>query len=208
MKTLFYISEVIPPENREASRSFYHDIFKNSNPITVEIGSGNGHFLVDRAIRYPEKNFIGTEILNGRAKKFNSKIEKRSLKNIVVFKGDARRFVWEFLFEGTVSEFIILFPDPWPKKRHYKNRIIKTEFIDMMHLRLSPGGTVTVATDYPGYRDWIIEEFYKNGNFSCIRKASDPVYPDAHSKTLFQDKFEKEGREIYFLIYRKNADTG
>ena len=203
MKTLFYIEDIIPPENKGESLSFFHNIFKNKNPVTVEIGSGNGHFLVDRAINCPDKNFIGTEILNGRAKKFNAKIEKRDLKNIVVFKGDARRFVWEFLYERMVSEFIILFPDPWPKKRHHKNRLLKGAFINMLGFRLTRGGTVTIATDFPEYREWIIQEFDKNGTFLCIRKGKDPVYPDTFSKTLFHERYEKEGREIYFLKFRK-----
>jgi tRNA (guanine-N7-)-methyltransferase len=203
MKSLYYIDEVVPPENKNESLLFYYNIFNNKNPITIEIGSGNGHFLVDRAINCPDKNFIGTEILNGRAKKFNSKIEKRSLKNIVVFKGDARRFVWEFLFEGTVSEFIILFPDPWPKKRHHKNRLLKTEFINMLNYRLIPGGTVSVATDFPEYRDWIVEEFGKNSRFLCNHQAGDSGYPDNYSKTLFHERFEKEGRNIYFLRFKK-----
>ena len=207
MNTLFYIEQVIPPESKEEAFSFYHDIFKNNNPITVEIGSGNGHFLVDRALKYPGRNFIGTEILGGRARKFNSKIEKRDLKNIVVFKGDARRFVWEFLFEGTVSEFIFLFPDPWPKKRHHKNRLIKTAFINMLYSRLISGGTVTVATDSHEYKDWIIEEFDKNGMFLYSRHNGDTVYQDSFSKTLFQKKFEKEGKDIYFLEFRKKTDS-
>ena len=190
MGSLIHIADVIPPENSRKA-------------ITVEIGSGNGHFLVDQAIEYPDRNFIGTEILNGRVKKFHSKIEKRILKNIVVFKGDVRRFVWEFLFEQTVSEFIILFPDPWPKTKHHKHRILKTEFISMLHYRLVQGGTVTLATDFLAYRDWILKEFIKNGGFQCIHQGENSLYPDSYSKTLFQEKFEKEGREIYFLRFRK-----
>ena len=139
---------------------------------------------------------------------FNSKIEKRALKNIVVFKGDARRFVWEFLFEQTVSEFIILFPDPWPKKKHHKHRILKAEFIGMLNYRLVQGGTVTLATDFLEYRDWIFEEFKKNKNFRCIHQGKNSLYPDSYSKTLFQERFEKEGREIYFLRFRKKTALG
>ncbi|HEB33405.1 MAG TPA: tRNA (guanosine(46)-N7)-methyltransferase TrmB [Spirochaetes bacterium] len=203
MSDLIYIADVIPPENKEEALSFYYSIFGNRNPITIEIGSGNGHFLVDRARECPGRNFIGTEILNGRAKRFHSKIEKRALENIVVFKGDARRFVWEFLFEQIVSEFIILFPDPWPKKRHHKHRLLKAAFINMLHYCLVQGGTVTLATDFPEYRELILEEFKKNGNFQCTRQDENSLYPDSYSKTLFQERFEKEGREIYFLKFRK-----
>jgi tRNA (guanine-N7-)-methyltransferase len=165
MGTFFDLKDAIPPENREETLYLFEEIFGNRKLPIVEIGSGNGHFLVACAVKNPDKNYIGTEILGGRARKFYSKIEKRSLKNIAVFKGDARRFVWEFLYENTVEEFIILFPDPWPKKRHHKHRLFKDAFIGMLSERLTDGGAVSIATDHAEYRDWVLEEFQKNISF-------------------------------------------
>ncbi|MCK5568132.1 MAG: tRNA (guanosine(46)-N7)-methyltransferase TrmB, partial [Spirochaetes bacterium] len=168
MGSIFYISDTLPPASIDEMKAFFANIFHNNNSLIVEIGSGNGHFLVERALKYPDNNYIGTDLLTGRAKKFYSKIEKRGLKNIVVFKGDARRFVWEFLYENTVEEFIILFPDPWPKQRHRKHRLLTAAFINMLKIRLVPGGMVTLATDYHEYRNRILDEFRKDRGFTNI----------------------------------------
>lgn len=193
--------DTLPPANRDETKAFFSNIFHNNNPLIVEIGSGNGHFLVEHALKHPYSNYIGTEILTGRAKKFHSKIEKRGLKNIVVFKGDARRFVWEFLYENTVREFIILFPDPWPKQRHHKHRLLTAAFINMLKVRLVLGGTITLATDYPENRDWILEEFRKDGGFTNIFRGGYSRYPDSYPKTLFHEKYTKEGRDIYYMMF-------
>jgi tRNA (guanine-N7-)-methyltransferase len=203
---LFSLSETIPPLSREEMYRYFLNIFGNCNPLVVEIGSGNGHFLVECAMCQSERNFVGTEILGGRARKFHSKIEKRKLKNLVVFKGDARQFVWEYLYEGTVQEFIILFPDPWPKKRHHKHRILTSAFIQMLRVRLKTGGLVSVATDYSEYRDMILEGFEKNGGFSLLLKEGFGNYPKNFPKTIFQEKFKKEGKEIFFMQFQKNPD--
>lgn len=206
MNRFFILSDVIPPENREEQTRFFQGIFGNTNPLIVEIGSGNGHFLVEIAMRNPHKNFIGTEILGGRARKFNSKVLKRGLKNIAIFKGDARQFVWEFLYEETVEEFIILFPDPWPKRKHHKHRILTQPFINMLKQRLIKGGTITISTDNEDYRDWIIEEFKKTGSFKNLFKEGFSQWPDHYPESLFKERFRKMQRPIYFMQYKKISE--
>ncbi len=203
MSSFFNLCNTIPPENLDESHDFFKNIFGNTNPLIVEIGSGNGHFLVENAIKYPDKNFVGTEILSGRAKKFYSKIEKRGLKNIAVFKGDGRQFVWEYLYEKTVQEFIILFPDPWPKKRHHKHRLLNKAFINMMHMRLTHGGNISIATDYEKYRDWIINEFNNVEGFENLFKDGYSDYPDHYPKSIFEERLRNKGSKLYYLKYKK-----
>jgi tRNA (guanine-N7-)-methyltransferase len=203
MKTLFNLSEEIPPENREEQKRYFDMLFGNDNPLVVEIGSGNGHFLVGVAGQNSAVNYVGTEILGGRARKFNRKIEKRNLHNILIFKGDARQFVWEFLYEESVREFIIMFPDPWPKKRHHKHRLLTSSFIGMLHRRLEKGGLVSITTDDLPYRDWIIEEFRKAGGFSPLHEKGYTRYPDHFPRSLFEKRFREEERELYFMEYGK-----
>jgi tRNA (guanine-N7-)-methyltransferase len=203
MDSLFLLTDTIPPENRDQMWVFFHSIFGNDNPLVVEIGSGNGHFLVECAVNSPLKNYIGTESLHGRARKFCEKIKKRSLRNIVVFRGDARQFVWEYLFERCVYEFIILFPDPWPKKRHHKHRLLTEPFIRMMETRLVDNGTVSVATDHEEYRDRIIHEFRKVGAFTNPYTEGYTLYPPDYPKTLFEKKLRERGKNIYFMKFKK-----
>jgi len=198
----FDLKEVIAPETKNEALRFFHDLLGNKNPLIVEIGSGNGHFLVDYAIMHPEKNFIGTEVLYGRARKFFKKVQNRNLKNLLVFRGDSRQFIWEFLYQEMVEEFIILFPDPWPKKRHHKHRLLKAPFIKMLHYRLVPGGEVSIATDFEPYRDWIIREFESAGGFKNL-SGSGSDYPGHYPDTLFHQRFRNEGKNIYFLKFRK-----
>jgi len=203
MESFFILNDTIPPDSREEMRSYFFRIFGNNNPLVVEIGSGNGHFLVECAMRYPDQNYIGTEILGGRARKFHLKIEKRRLHNIVIFKGDARRFLWEYLYENTTQEFIILFPDPWPKTRHHKHRLITAAFINMLRIRLVPDGLISIATDHAEYRDWIIDEFQKIDGFSNLYTKGYTRYSEHYPKTLFEKRFKDEGRELFFIQVKK-----
>ena len=203
MRILYDLLEEIPPENREEQILYFHNMFGNTNPLIVEIGSGNGHYLVESALRNPECNYIGTEILGGRARKFGQKVEKRGMKNITVFKGDARQFVWEYLFEETVSEFIIMFPDPWPKKRHHKHRLLQQKLLQMLHYRLVPEGVVSITTDHVMYRDFIVEEFEKFGGFRSSNPRAFTEYPDHFRGSLFEIRFRREKRQLFFLQYEK-----
>ncbi len=201
----FTITETIPPACRDEALSYFARIFGNKHPLSVEIGSGNGHFLVDTALLHPERNFIGTELLTGRAKKFLSKVEKRNLKNITVCRGDARRFVWEFLYEKMVWEFFIMFPDPWPKKRHHKHRIITEPFINMLYHRLVSGGRVSLATDHQEYRERIIAVFQNSRGFTKRFSEGFAYYPDGYPKSIFEQRFSMEKRPIYFMQYIKET---
>jgi tRNA (guanine-N7-)-methyltransferase len=199
----FNISEEIPPENREEALAYFARIFGNTNPLSVEIGSGNGHFLVNTALRHPYLNYTGVELFAGRARKFYSKVEKRKLENIAVYRGDARRFVWEFLYRDMVEEFFILFPDPWPKKRHHKHRLITRHFIAMLQHRLIEGGRVSIATDHPDYRDHILSVFKGNSGFISRFREGGAPYPEDYPSSIFEHRFSQQKKRIYFMQYIK-----
>jgi tRNA (guanine-N7-)-methyltransferase len=208
MNAVINVNDEIPPENREEAVRYFLSLFGNLNPLVVELGSGNGHFLVERAVGCPDRNFIGTEKLGGRAAKFGIKAEKRNLKNLVVFRGEIRRFVWEFLYESMVSEFVALFPDPWPKKRHHKHRLFSKPFVDMLGLRLVPGGCVSIATDSVEYRGLIIEEFGADRGFrNCFEGGYGP-YPPDFPETLFLKRFRKQEKEVFFMRFRMEGSGG
>jgi tRNA (guanine-N7-)-methyltransferase len=203
MRTFITLIDEIPPDSRGDQLHYFKNLFGNPNPLVVEIGSGNGHFLVEYALQHPDKNCIGTEILGGRARKFHLKIEKNHLNNIVIYKGDARRFVWEFLFESTVQEFIIMFPDPWPKKRHHKHRLLQYRFIQMLGMRLVPEGRISITTDDPLFRDWLTEEFKVARELRPLYSNGYTQYTENYPKSLFEERFRKENRNIFFLQYEK-----
>ncbi len=196
------VTEAPAPSSREEAIDYFKNLFGAQKPLVVELGCGNGHFIVEYAKKHPDDNFIGVEKLAGRAGKCLRKIKNQSLSNVVVFKGDAKIFLWEYLYDEMVSEFIVLFPDPWPKKRHHKHRLLKKETIQMLADRLIKGGTISVSTDDPDFYNWLIEEFEKV-------KTLEPVtvnvkgYPSEYPPTLFLQRHIKAGKDIYFLRFRK-----
>jgi tRNA (guanine-N7-)-methyltransferase len=208
MSVTLRVNDEIPPENREEAVRYFRSLFGNPNPLVVELGSGNGHFLVEWSMRRPDRNFVGTEILSGRTEKFRAKAEKRNLANLVIFRGEIRRFVWEFLYDRMVAEFVTLFPDPWPKKRHHKHRLISKPFVDMLERRLVPGGCVSIATDSAEYRDWILEEFNGNRGFRNLFEGGYAPYPPEYPETLFLKRFREQGKEICFMRFRKEESGG
>ncbi len=208
MQRYVEISQDIPPAAREEALVYFGRIFGRQAALTVEIGSGNGHFLVSRAVEEPERNFAGTEILGGRARKFHAKIQKRGLRNIAVFKGDGRRFVWEYLYRDMVSEFVVMFPDPWPKKKHHKHRILKRPFLEMLRLRLEPGGVLSIVTDDRGYRDWILEQVSGVSGLAALFPGGYTDYPRQLPASLFELRFRERGRNIFSLQFRKNPLPG
>jgi tRNA (guanine-N7-)-methyltransferase len=208
MRVILRVDEEIPPENRQEAVGYFRSLFGNSNPLVVELGSGNGHFLVEWAVKCPDRNYIGTEILSGRADKFRAKVEKRNLANLVIFRGEIRRFVWEFLHEGMVDEFVTLFPDPWPKKRHHKHRLLSGPFIDMLELRLVPGGFVSIATDSAEYREWILQAFDAHPRFRNLFGGGYASYPADYPETLFLRRFRDQNKEVFFMRFGKEENAG
>ncbi len=206
MKYLF-INDEIPPLNREEQDLFFRNLYGNQNPLVVEIGSGNGHYLVGEALKNPQLNYAGTEILGGRARKFHAKIEKRNLGNIAVFKGDARRFVWEWLYENSTGSFVVMFPDPWPKKKHHKNRILTRAFLRMLFVRLVPGGLLTITTDDEPYRDWILEEIRTAGVFENLDEDGYSMSREEVPRSIFEEKFRREKKRISVIRCLKPGDS-
>lgn len=196
------VTEAPAPSTRKEAIDYFEELFGTRKPIIVEIGCGNGHFLVEYAKTHPDYNFIGVEKLSGRAKKCIRKIKNQSLINVAVFRGDAKIFLWEYIYTEMVSEFIILFPDPWPKKRHHKHRLLKKEVIEMLEERLIKGGTISVATDNPDFYRWLILEFEKVKRLEPIL-INVKGYPTEYPPTLFLERHIREGKEIYFLRFKK-----
>ena len=102
-----------------------------------------------------------------------------------------------------VEEFFILFPDPWPKKRHHKHRLITPPFIGMLHLRLFEGGRVSIATDHSEYRDHILSVFEKNSGFANRFSEGFAPYPESYPTSIFEQRFTRQKKSIFFMQYIK-----
>jgi tRNA (guanine-N7-)-methyltransferase len=175
-------------------------------PLWFEIGFGGGEHLVEQAFRHPGVDFIGCEpYVNGMASLL-AEIDRKKLSNIRLYDGDAR-LVLEKLPDNSIDRLFILFPDPWPKARHHKRRIISQAGLALFHAKLRPGGLLRLATDHEDYGTWMLEQLLAFGKFEWTARTSADwtVAPADWVRTRYQAKAEAEGRNALFLNWIKPA---
>jgi tRNA (guanine-N7-)-methyltransferase len=126
-------------------------LFPRVQPVEVELGSGDGTFLVDYAVRHPQINLIGVERFLGRARKMERKGRRAGLANLRCVRLEASYFLEYLLPPNSLQAIHVYFPDPWPKRRHHKNRLINEHFVQMVRQALLPDGVVRLRTDDANY---------------------------------------------------------
>lgn len=168
----------------------------NQQTTSLEIGFGFGDFIFEKAKKNPEKKFFGCEPhLNGVVNLL-AKLEQEPLTNIRISLEDSRLLLTKFP-EKFFDEIYILFPDPWPKAKHFKRRLLTAEFFDrILSPKIKSGGKLVIATDHDSYKTWILAEFLRSQKFSweAQSKKDWQIFPDDWVKTKYQKKAEIEGR--------------
>jgi len=176
-------------------------VFGNTNPIEIDLGCGDGTFLVNRAANCPERNFLGVERLLGRIQKVDRKAQRLRLTNVRGLRIESGYAV-NFLFPpATVSIQHILFPDPWPKKRHHKRRLFQPEFVIALAKTLVPHGEVRFATDHAEYFGEAVSVFRACSGWE---EFALPV-PGADEMTDFEKEFVGQGKPIHRIGFRLAA---
>jgi len=158
-------------------------------PVVLEIGFGGGEHLIAQAGAHPGKRFIGVEpFVNGVASCLRH-VEESGVRNVRLHMGDARD-VLARLPEASLDLVYILFPDPWPKARHHKRRLIQPEFLDALARVLKPGAEVRFATDWANYAAWTLEIFTRDVRFAwAVERAEDWRKPwPGHVTTRYEAK--------------------
>jgi len=140
-------------------------LFFQLQTLEVELGSGDGSFLVEYAKLHPERNFIGVERLLGRAKKIDRKGSRIGLNNLRVIRIESSYFLDYLLPQNSVSTLHIYFPDPWPKKKHRRHRLINERFPGLAARSLIPKGRVYLRTDDADYFGQMLEVFQASPDF-------------------------------------------
>jgi len=171
----------------------------------VEIGFGNGEHLIYQAIEKKEINFVGCEVFQNGVASTCYNIYKHEIENIKIFQGDIR-ILFNFLPKETIERFYILFPDPWPKKKHHMRRLLNEENIENICFSLKRGGKVCIATDIIDYKNQIIGLFEKMKIFRRLK--FNPMTKNyrwfLNKNTKYEDKAIKEGRTPFYLVYAKS----
>ena len=144
------------------------EMFPLPQPLEVELGSGDGSFLARYAKQNPGQNFIGVERLLGRLRKLDRKGRRAGLQNLRLVRIEAAYLVEYLLPRGSVAALHIYFPDPWPKRKHRKNRLVNERFTELARQALSSGGTVFLRTDDANYFAQMVQVFAANPNFKAV----------------------------------------
>lgn len=145
----------IPFENKKINLL---DVFGNANPVVVEIGFGMGSATAEIAEKNPDINYIGIEVHTPGVGKLLGEIKKRDLKNLYIIEHDALEVLEEMIVDEAVSGFHIFFPDPWPKKRHHKRRLVQRPNTDLFARKLSSNGYIYFVTDWFEYAEFALAE--------------------------------------------------
>lgn len=174
-------------------------LFPLRQELQVELGSGDGSFIAQYARQNRNVNFIALERLLGRARKVERKGLRAGLINLCVLRIEATYFVKYLLPLESVSAFHIYFPDPWPKKRHHRNRLINSEFTHALRGAMATSGKVFIRTDDTDYHTWILDAFASNPDFEAV-----PTPPELSSlRTDFEVDFNTKGIPTLYAAYQK-----
>ena len=174
-------------------------VFAKEQPVEVELGSGDGSFLAQYARLHPERNFLGVERLLGRLRKLNKKGLRAGLTNIALLRLEAS-YVMEFMIpEASVEALHIYFPDPWPKRKHRKNRLVNERFTELTRKTLKVGGIVFLRTDDLDYFEQMVRVFGANVGFQKVETPTEL----AEVITDFERNFQARGVATNRATYRK-----
>ena len=198
MPTFSPVIELVP--ELQVARLDLVQLFGRSAPLHVDLGCGDGFFLCEMAQQFPKRNFLGIERLTKRVEKVRSKAEK--IKNVRVLRADTLFAVRYLLPESSVQTFYLLFPDPWPKRRHQFRRIFTRDFLEAIAVALEKHGILRVATDQLDYFHQIERLSRAHLQFQVVPPSPDDgVLP----VTKFERKFREQDAPIYRLTLRKTS---
>jgi len=172
-----------------------------TSDIVIDVGSGRGDFLFYLAEKYPQKTVYGIEIREKRFEKLARRLKQDGFENVGLILGDAFLSIPIVFEEGGVKEIYINFPDPWPKRRHARRRLITPAFVKVCGRVLKKGGRLSIATDLEWYAIHTKEVVSGAGIFALVeygRGDDGKIYP-----TYFAKKWMEEGRDIYYQVYKK-----
>jgi tRNA (guanine-N7-)-methyltransferase len=176
-------------------------VFGRTAPLVVEVGSGHGDTLAAAATARPDRDFLGFEVFEASLASTLGKVAAAGSTNVRLVAADAVTGLTHLLKDESVTELWVFFPDPWPKTRHHKRRLVTPAFAGLAARKLRPGGLIRLATDWSAYARAMAETFDADDRFDCggtARFAGRPV-------TKFEARGLAAGRTIHDLAYVKVA---
>lgn len=178
-------------------------LFQRDAPCVLEIGFGSGQSLLAMAKQYPEQNFIGVETYLPGIGALLHGMELQEVTNIRIFYADAVEILNQCIASESLDTIQIFFPDPWPKRRHHKRRLIQPEFVNLLMSRLKPKGTLHLATDWEHYAKHMMAVLTNANDLENL--AGKECYANRSSQrpivTKFEQRGQRSGRAIWELYF-------
>ena len=173
-------------------------------PLVVEIGYGRGEFLLGLAEQGPEQAFVGIEYSFKRSLKMARRVARLGIENVALVEAPAEQVLRDALPDASVACFWLNFPDPWPKKRHFRRRFVQPATLELVARRLMPGGLLRIATDHPGYAEWIDEQLAACPALAN-RYAPERWRPAVEGRraTAYELEWRAQGRSFFFFEYAR-----
>jgi tRNA (guanine-N7-)-methyltransferase len=173
-------------------------------PITLEIGFGNGDNLAAQAGAHPDRNYLGIEVHRPGVGRLMLSLEEQHLTNSRLICHDAVEVLTHQVAPQTLAEVVILFPDPWPKKRHHKRRLVQAPFVELVTDRLRVGGVLRFASDWQPYADAVLEVL--NASPRLCNVSPDERFvprPTERQPTRFEKRGERLGHGVWDLAFER-----
>lgn len=182
----------------------YAALFRRSAPVVLEIGFGNGASLAEMANNFPEFDYIGVEVHRPGVGHLLIHLQNSESSNVRCFHEDVNLVLEQSIPDNSLSRVQIYFPDPWPKKKHHKRRLIQSNFIERLVQKLVSGGVVHLATDWEHYAKQMLDVL--SGEKSLINLATENGFharPSYRPQTKFEKKGLKKGHAVWDLLFEK-----
>lgn len=176
-------------------------LLAGSRPATLEIGFGNGESLAQQAAAEPGRLFLGIEVHRPGVGHLLQIIEREGLENLYVICGDAVEVLESAVPDAALDCVQIFFPDPWPKKRHHKRRLIQPAFVRLLARKLRPGGRLHLATDWEDYAHWMREVMEAAAEFVGANGPDGFADRGSRPPTKFERRGERLGHGVWDLVY-------
>jgi len=184
----------------------FDQLFGNTGTVVLDIGFGNGESTWRMALDRPDQNYLGVEVHRPGVGHLLLKIEQHQLENVRIACEDAVEFLRQRVADGSLGGVRLYFPDPWPKKRHHKRRIVQPGFVRLLADKLALDGVFHVATDWTEYAEHVLTVMASDGTFENV-SASGGYCPRPAWRTVtrYEERGKKLGLPVYDLIFRKRG---
>ena len=181
-------------------------LFGNDHPVIVEIGFGNGEATWQMARAHPEENYLGVEVHKPGVGHLMLELENNGISNVRIASEDAVEFLRRRIPQNSLDGVRIFFPDPWPKKRHHKRRIIQTPFIELLAGKMKAGSILHMATDWAQYSEHMLDVMHNSQDFENLSPEGNPrPKPEWRPVTKYEKRGQRLGHDVFDLVFRRVA---